>query len=187
MNNSAIIIDFENHRSRERIRNMGEVFTPEQYVQQLLSTLNSKVWTDETAIFFEPTCGHGNIALPVFMRRVKELKRKFERGGSPKPILVAVANALNTLWAIDICAKNVELTRKRLFEFVLYSLKEEGITLYQARTREFMAHVLCALLWQIHENEALSSIGSASAANQTKVGRDWLKKNAHRPIRQAWQ
>lgn len=144
MNNSAIIIDFENHRSRERIKNMGEVFTPEQYVQQLLSTLDSKVWADENVIFFEPTCGHGNIVLPIFTKRVTELKKKYEKSDVPKPILHAVANALNTLWAIDICAKNVELTRKRIFECTLNVVREVKFSLYQVRGQDFIAHVLCA-------------------------------------------
>lgn len=182
MLNSAIIIDFENHRSRARIKDMGEVFTPEKYVQQLIDTLDSKVWSDESVIFFEPTCGHGNIVVPLFIRRYQELKRKYEKADASKPALHAIANALNTLWAIDICASNVELTRKRLFEFIIHTLNQEKYYLHQARTREFVGHVLCALVKQVHENEALSSIGRETSAHQTRVGRDWVKANGHDPI-----
>lgn len=178
---STIIIDFENHRSRERIKDMGEVFTPEQYVQQMLSSLDSSVWADESVVFFEPSCGHGNIVLPIFLKRVKELKRSYSKQSSPKIILQAVANCLNTLWAIDICAKNVELTRKRIFEGVLNAIKAD-CSLYEPKTREFVAHAICTISWQIHENEALSSLGTASEASLTKLGRDWLRKNDHRPI-----
>lgn len=162
---------------------MGEVFTPEQYVQLMLSNLDPKVWTDESVVFFEPSCGHGNIVVPIFFKRLKEFKHIYTKQGFKKPILQAVANCLNTLWAIDICAKNIELTRKRVFEIALNSIKEAGCTIYEANTRQFVAHILCAISWQIHENEALSSLGTAADANQTKLGKDWMKKNGHQPIR----
>ena len=42
---NSLIINLENHRSRERIKDMGEVFTPEQYVQQMLGMFDEKIWT----------------------------------------------------------------------------------------------------------------------------------------------
>ena len=75
--NSAQLLIFENHRSRERIKDMGEVFTPDQYVQQMLALFNDKLWADENAIFFEPSCGHGNIVLPILEKRISIFSRKY--------------------------------------------------------------------------------------------------------------
>jgi hypothetical protein len=116
------------------------------------------------------------------MRRVKELRKKYEKSGTAKPALCAIANALNSLWAIDICSKNVDMTRKRVFEFILQTLHAENISLNNERSIEFIAHVICAIEKQIFENEALSSIGTESSASQTKVGREWIKKNKHHRI-----
>lgn len=161
---------------------MGEVFTPEQYVQQMLSSLDENVWCNDNIVFFEPSCGHGNIIVPIFLKRLKELKKSYDKQGSKKSILQAIANSLNTIWAIDICAKNVELTRKRIFECVLNAISTTNGSIYESKVREFVAHTICCISWQIHENETLSSLGTAQDANSTKLGRDWIKKNSHRPI-----
>jgi len=162
---------------------MGEVFTPEHYVQQMFKCLDPGVWSNENIIFFEPSCGHGNIVVSIFLKRIEKLTDAYIKQGSKKPILQAVANSLNTIWAIDICAENVELTRKRIFEIILNTIKNENCSLYEPKTRIFVAHIICALCWQIHENETLSSLGKDIDANLTKLGKDWLKKNSHRPIK----
>lgn len=180
----SLIINIENHRSRDRIKELGEVFTPEQYVQKMLKLFDSKVWTDENVIFFEPSAGHGNIVVPILEKRIASLRQKYVRDGSTKPTLRAIANALNRLWAIDICPLNIELTRKRVFTVVLEHIKDQNPT--NAKTRDFLAHVLCTIAWQITENEALSSLSSESNslsnANKTKSGSVWYRRNQHKRI-----
>lgn len=68
---SSATINIENHRSRERIRLLGEVFTPDEYVNKMLDMLDPKVWADESVSFFEPTCGHGNFVLAIAQRRLR--------------------------------------------------------------------------------------------------------------------
>jgi len=183
---NSLIINLENHRSRERIKDMGEVFTPEQYVQQMLGMFDEKIWTDENVIFFEPSCGHGNIALPILGKRISALTRKYTKAKIDRPVFYGVANALNTLWAIDICPENIDLTRKRIFDSILRTLEAETYGIHQAKTRNFLTHVLCTLIWQIHENEALSSLSveanAYAQASKTKLGADWFKTNKHRQI-----
>lgn len=164
---------------------MGEVFTPERYVQQLLALFEPKLWSDENTIFFEPTCGHGNIAVPVFQRRISSFAKKYKAAKTKHPILTAIANALNTLWAVDICPENISMCRTRLLEVILSNLDTESL-LSKQRSRDFIAHALCALVFQIQENEALSSLSdereALAQASKTKLGASWLKKNKHKPI-----
>ncbi len=186
MNKNLFFIEFENHRSRDRIKDLGEVFTPDQYVQQMLETLDSKIWSDENTIFFEPSCGHGNFVLPILAKRISALATKFDRLKTDAPVLSAIATALNSMWAIDICPSNIELTRKRITHFVFNLLLQNGYSLKQAKIRDFMAHILCCLQWHIHENEALSSLSDETQAirqaSQTKLGREWISTNSHKPI-----
>ena len=44
-------------RSKNRIRDSGEVFTYEKYVNQMLDMLDKSVWTDINIFFYEPICG----------------------------------------------------------------------------------------------------------------------------------
>jgi hypothetical protein len=183
---SSPVITFENFRSKERIRDLGEVFTPEQYVQKMLDMLDDRVWSDESAIFFEPSCGQGNFVLPILEKRFLSLKRKYERNGTEKPVLSAVANALNGLWAIDICSRNIDLTRKRTWEFVLTKLEIAPARGYTTKQRDFLAHALCAISMQIHVNETLSSVSDESKAltkaAKTNLGANWIRRNKHKPI-----
>jgi hypothetical protein len=184
--NNSIILDFENHLSRERIRNMGEVFTPEQCVHQMLNLFDDKIWADENVIFFEPSVGRGNIVLVILEKRITALRKKYHEAKREKPVLHAVANAVHTLWAIDICPVNIELTRKRIFDHVVAILQGSDDKMNQSKTRGFLAHVLCTLTWQIHGNEALSCLGDKAEvytqASKTKLGRDWIDKNKYKLI-----
>ena len=65
------IVDLEKlfHRSKDRIKDLGEVFTPESYVEDMLNLLSKDkrgLWSDEDVTFFEPCAGHGNIVLPIY-------------------------------------------------------------------------------------------------------------------------
>lgn len=180
-----LIVNLENHRTRDRIKDMGEVFTPEQYVQELLTILDSSVWSDENTIFFEPTCGHGNIVVPIIMKRINALERKYVRQRIKQPSLHAIANALNTIWAIDICSENIELTRTRVMSALVGYYLESGDELNIGKARDFWSHILCTIKWQIHENEALSALTPnvhGSMATSTKLGKTWISKNGHKPI-----
>ena len=185
-----------NHRSKKRIQDLGEVFTPEAYVEEMLDLLakdKKNFWSDEDVVFFEPCCGHGNIVLPLFRRRLDSIYKKAIMSGFGKSrdaALYAVANTLNSIWAIDIDPKNIENTRSRVFQQILVFLKDklgsktdmELIT----KNKNYFAHILSAIRWHIDENETLSalspSIEAQSHAELTKSGSKWFSNNGHNEI-----
>lgn len=193
------IIDLEKlfHRSKDRIKDLGEVFTPELYVEDMLNLLAKDkrgFWSDEDISFFEPCSGHGNIVLPIYKRRLEGIyKKAVAQGWSGKSSdapYYAVANALNTLWAIDIDPKNVENCRSRVLSATLAFLKTKlEITsdrvLFSSK-RAFFAHVLSAIKWHIDENETLSALSTPEnakiSANLTKAGAKWFSQNGHHPM-----
>lgn len=181
------------HRSKDRICEFGEVFTPEKFVDGMLDLLSrgkKNFWANEEIVFFEPTCGHGNIAIPIFKRRLEAIFKKAENEGIKNPAFYAVANALNTLWAIDIDSENIQNCRTRILVMSLEFLKETtGIKsdfLIIQKNQEFFAHILCALRWQICENEALSALTHSSTAllkaRQTRIGYKWFSVNGHKEL-----
>lgn len=177
------------HRCKVRISELGEVFTPEQFVEDMLDLVSKgkkNFWGNEDLVFFEPTCGHGNIVLSIYRRRLNALYKKAQANDIKAPHFYAVANAMNTLWAIDIDPKNIEHTRSRILWLTFEFLKKEldidsEITIIQ-KNQKFFSHFFCALLWQVHENEALSSLGAERDAYMTKTGAKWLSSNKHKSI-----
>ena len=189
------ILDLEklSHRSKSRIKDLGEVFTPESYVEDMLNLLakNKKgIWSDEETTFFEPCAGHGNIVLSIYRRRLEALYKKALGKGNRDSAYYAVANALNTMWAIDIDAQNIENCRSRLFlttlEFLKTKLNVTNATHLFSKKKDFFAHVLAAIKWHVELNETLSALSNPETArtnaNLTKSGGKWFAQNGHHQL-----
>ncbi len=88
-------------KSKKRVKELGEVFTPLALVEEMLDRLPSEVWAGDKT-FLDPTCGHGNFLVGV-------VKRKVETGSTP-------LQALRTTFGIDIMDDNVRECRERLLE-----------------------------------------------------------------------
>ena len=180
------VVNIAHHRSRSRIRNLGEVFTPEKYVYQMLDILDKSVWSNENVTFFEPTCGHGNFVVAIVQKRLDSLYNKAKRKRIKSPHLYAIANTLDALWAIDIDTKNINLCRKRVWEVVTnFALFHNKVAL--STNKNFWAHILCCIKWQIHENEMLSALEddpsiARDKASQTIISKKWFANNGHHPI-----
>ena len=190
------LVDLEElfHRDNERIKDLGEVFTPISCVENMLDLLakdKQDLWSDEEISFFEPCSGHGNIVLAIYKRRLEGIyKKAVARGLSGKIAeapFYAVANALNTIWAIDIDPKNVENCRSRVLsatlDFLKTKLEIKSDAILFSKKRDFFAHVLSAIKWHIDENETLSALSSSenakTSANLTKTGAKWFSQNGH--------
>jgi 2-polyprenyl-3-methyl-5-hydroxy-6-metoxy-1,4-benzoquinol methylase len=82
-------------REYARIKEKGEIFTPDYLVDEMLDTLsiNWKNIPDED--FLDPTCGNGQFLIGLAKRGVP----------------------LKNLYGVDIMKDNVEITKKRLLNF----------------------------------------------------------------------
>ena len=189
------IVDLNNlnHRSKERIKNLGEVFTPEAYVEDMLDLLSKdkkNLWSNEDIAFFEPCSGHGNFVLSIYKRRLEAIYKKAVSQGNKDAAYYAVANSLNTLWAIDIDKKNIENCRTRVLSATIEFLKLK--TAYKdektllSKKKDFFAHVLSAITWHIEENETLSALSNPQSAKVnaglTKAGAKWFSINGHQQL-----
>ena len=178
-------------KSKERVQDFGEVFTPEKYVEQMLDVLDTSVWSDENKVFFEPTCGHGNFVTSILKKRLNSLYKKAKRKNIKNLEFWAVANSINTLWAIDIDQENINETRFRVlslvFEFL--NLKSNKASIELIRGNEiFFIHILSAVDYQIHQNEVMTALKQDTSearkvSLQTEVSKDWFEKGKHNPIK----
>lgn len=88
-------------KSRKRVADYGEVFTPEWIVKDMCDLIPE--WRIDTKVF-EPACGNGNIL-------VEALRRKFSFCKDQDDALLALA----TTYGVDIQEDNVEECIKRLY------------------------------------------------------------------------
>ena len=181
------------HRSKKRIRDLGEVFTPEEYVNEMLDILDEKIWSDNNVVFFESAgCGHGNFVIAIVQKRLKSFLKQGKRAGIQSPHFYSVANTLNNLWAIDIDSKNISLCRGRVwdivFNFLIDNEKEKiDPSRFIYKNKGFFAHIFCCIKWHIHKNEALScleedSIKAKNLSNKISTSEAWIKGNKHNPV-----
>lgn len=95
-------------KSKERVREHGEVYTPEWLVKDMCDALPSEIWENIESTFLEPCCGNGAFLAEIFERKLKLCKD--ERDG---------LKALNAIFGIDIQQDNVIESRERLLEMYL--------------------------------------------------------------------
>jgi hypothetical protein len=91
-------------KSKARVKELGEVFTPAALVSEMLDKLPADCWLPHKT-FLEPSCGTGNFLIQI-------LQRKLEAGHPP-------LQALSTIYGVDIMKDNVVESRKRLLQVSL--------------------------------------------------------------------
>ena len=87
-------------REKSRVKATGEVFTPTPLVQEILDKLDPNLFQDPTKTFLDPSCGDGQFLSEVLIR-------KLEAG-------IDFADALATIYGVDLMPDNVDLCRERL-------------------------------------------------------------------------
>lgn len=83
----------------DRVKELGEVFTPTELVLEILDQLPEQVWEDGKT-YLDPTCGNGQFLAAVLII-------KMELGHS---------NPLSTIYGVDIMQDNVNECRQRLID-----------------------------------------------------------------------
>lgn len=89
-------------RSKDNVRDKGEVFTPFAIVDKMIALIPDEAWEDPEYCFLEPACGNGQFLVRIFDRRIA--------AG------MSIEVALNTMIGMDITYQNILDCHFRLFE-----------------------------------------------------------------------
>ena len=108
-------------KSRERVRDLAEVYTHEREVNAMLDLVSDMFPsardpgnTDRT--FLEPACGHGNFLVEILHRKLKYVTpRRYGRG---ERFEHRALRCLASVYGIDICDDNVRESRERMQSMV---------------------------------------------------------------------
>ncbi len=102
-------------KSRQRIIDHGEVFTPPGLVNDMLDLVTHECERIDSR-FLEPACGDGNFLAEVLRRKLLTVDKKNagNRGKWERDAMLAVCS----LYGIDLLADNIAACRVRLLEIV---------------------------------------------------------------------
>lgn len=98
-------------KSRQRVRDLGEVFTQEREVNNILAltqATSNRYWR-----FLEPACGNGNFLEAILRQRLDHLKQdRIEWHAKNREF--SVLKVLSTIYGVDIVEDNISECKKRL-------------------------------------------------------------------------
>jgi hypothetical protein len=100
-------------KSSERVRDLGEVFTPATTVEDMLDLLPRNMWAvHPSPTFLEPACGDGNFLIAILNRKLTQIAKAHAKGKLPAGEHEDAASfhalaALASIYAVDISVENI--------------------------------------------------------------------------------
>lgn len=100
-------------KSSERVRDLGEVFTPNATVEEMLDLLPRTIWVPHpSSTFLEPACGDGNFLVAILDRKLERIAKDFAKGtlpagSEPDGAQFHALEALASIYAVDISTDNI--------------------------------------------------------------------------------
>ena len=98
-------------RSRQRVSDHGEVFTPAWLVDDMLDLVRDETERIDSR-FLEPACGSGNFLVPVLERKLAVVRARY--GSSEFEARHYALLALMCVYGIELLADNAAECRERL-------------------------------------------------------------------------
>lgn len=133
-------------KSKKRVADHGEVFTPNWMVQDMLDLVKDESERIDSR-FLEPACGSGNFLVPTLQRKLSTVQSRY--GGSQFEKVHHSLLALMSLYGIELLEDNVEECRANLLDEFSQFLKLDS------NSEEFVAG-LKVLQVNIVHGDALS-------------------------------
>jgi len=100
-------------KSKERVRERGEVFTAEREVKAMCDLVKDETERIDSR-FLEPACGEGNFLAEILTRKLEVVKRKYKK--STLDYEKNAVLAISSVYGVDIMQDNVLACRDRLFK-----------------------------------------------------------------------
>lgn len=111
-------------KTKERVKEHGEVFTPDSIVNDMLDLTDEAMQKDGVSIketprqyiaktYLEPACGNGNFLIRILDRKLDAVRQlpKEEQN-------FALVMAVSTIYGIDIQSDNVAESKTRMLELI---------------------------------------------------------------------
>lgn len=101
-------------KSKQRVNDHGEVFTPEREVNAMLDLVKQETDRIESR-FLEPACGTGNFLIEVLRRKLDIVESRYKKSKLEYERYAVLA--VSSIYGVDIQEDNVFQCRQRLFDY----------------------------------------------------------------------
>ena len=117
-------------RSKKRVADHGEVFTPPWLVEKMLDLVRGETERIDSR-FLETACGSGNFLVSVLQRKLAAVEAKYGKSDFERGHYALLA--LMCIYGIELLTDNIAECRKNLLEiFAEYLNLDESSDLYRA-------------------------------------------------------
>jgi restriction-modification enzyme MmeI-like protein len=117
-------------KSKQRVADHGEVFTPSWIVEAMLDLVEDETERIDSR-FLEPACGSGNFLVRILQRKLAAVELKFAKSDFEKQHYALLA--LMCTYGIELLADNIAECRANMLEILAdYLNLEESEDLYRA-------------------------------------------------------
>lgn len=108
-------------KSKKRVRDHGEVFTPDHIVEAMLDLVKHETENIESR-FLEPACGEGNFLSKILERKLAVVERKYKKSQFDYERYAFLATS--SIYGIELLDDNVIKARQRLYNIVVQQYKK---------------------------------------------------------------
>lgn len=100
-------------KSKRRVRDYGEVYTPEHIVKDMLDLVKHETERIDSR-FLEPACGTGNFLAEVLRRKLNVVDQRYSKSQIEWERYAVIA--VSSIYGVDILEDNAQECRERLFQ-----------------------------------------------------------------------
>ena len=100
-------------KSRQRVAEHGEVFTPEWLVNDMLDLVKQETERIDSR-FLEPACGTGNFLVEILRRKLAVVEQRYSKNQIEYERYAVIA--VSSIYGVDLLQDNIEEARQRLFD-----------------------------------------------------------------------
>lgn len=140
-------------KSKKRVRDHGEVFTPDFIVEDMLNLVVDETKRIESR-FLEPACGDGNFLIKVLEKKLDKVEKDFKKSQFEyeKNSFIAISS----IYGVELLEDNTKRARERLYEYFYTRYSK----LYKKTINsEFLKNVVFLLSRNIIQGDALTLKG----------------------------
>lgn len=111
-------------KSKKRVVDHGEVFTPPWLVEKMLDLVKGETERIDSR-FLEPACGSGNFLVPILQRKLAAVEAKYGKSNFEKRHYALLA--LSSVYGIELLADNIKECRANMLDVFADYLALDGI------------------------------------------------------------
>ncbi len=143
-------------KSKQRVADHGEVFTPEWMVEAMLDLVKGETERIDSR-FLEPACGSGNFLVKILMRKLAAVELKYGKSDFEKRYFSLLG--LMCIYGIELLPDNIAECRANLLEiFAAYLNLQPTDDLYLAAFHVLSQNLVHgdALTMRTHDGQAIT-------------------------------